>query len=329
MLDVPNSRKIHKQTSSRLGGVAFFPGLFLTICAVIPSLQFMGIDPEQMNTSWLMLSLGAGFLMYFVGVADDINGVSYRTKFFYQIITSALIIVSGVWINNLYGIFGIYEISPWIGIPLTSLFIVFIMNAINLIDGIDGLSSGLSIVALSFYGAIFVMHAQLTPAIIAFTTIGVLLGFFRYNFFGFPNRSVKIFMGDTGTLFIGAIISILALKLVHFDGRVDTGYEAKKEILTAYSVLIVPCFDVVRVMLHRLKNGKHMFCADSNHIHHKILSLGFTTKQTLFIILSFSALITIVNLLLNRWIRLEYIVIFDVIVWTLFNIMLTQKRTRK
>lgn len=329
LLDIPNGRKIHKNASSRLGGVAFFPSLFMTICAIIAWFHVMNIEYSSVNGTWLMLSLGAGFMMYFVGISDDIKGVSYRTKFMCQIIASCLIIASKTWINNLYGIFGIYEIPLWIGIPLTSLFLVFVMNSINLIDGIDGLSSGLSIVILGFYGVVFIVHNQLSPAIVSFATIGTLMGFFRYNFFGFSNRSIKMFMGDTGTLFIGTIIGLLALKLVHFDTKITTDDQAEREMLIAYSVLVIPCFDVIRVMLHRLKNGKGMFSPDKNHIHHKILALGFSTKQTLFIILGFSVLLAIVNLIINRWIALEYIILINAIGWIIINMLITKKLTKK
>lgn len=325
MLDIPDSRKIHTCTSSRLGGVAFFPSLFITMCIVIPMVHFITGNTLELSSYWLMLSLGASFLMYIVGISDDIKGVSYRIKFMYQIFASVIIIVSGTWINNLYGIFGIYEIPMWIGFPLTSLFIVFIINAINLIDGIDGLSSGLSVVAFSFYGLIFLINDKIAPAMISFAAVGTLLGFFRYNFFGFPNRLIKIFMGDSGTLFIGTTISHLALKLLYYDTDADNIYKSNTEILIAYSVLIVPCFDVIRVMLHRLKNKKHLFSPDKKHIHHKILALEFTTKQTLFIILSFSVLITLTNLLLYQVVALEYVMIFDVAIWTLLNVILTKK----
>lgn len=323
LLDLPNNRKIHVIRASRLGGLTFFPSLFFTIF-LLNMYHLLTNTGEAINDSWLILSLGAIFLMYIIGVVDDIKGMRANRKLFYQILTSITIVLSGTWINHLYGLFGIYDLPVWVGVPFTIGLVVFIINAFNLIDGIDGLSSGLSILVLIAYFVLFYLRSDMTAAILAIASVGILMGFFRYNFWGFRNHVVKIFMGDSGTLFIGTIISILTLKLLYHGGSAN--YQTNQYIvLIAFSVLLVPCFDVLRIMLRRYCNGKPLFCADKNHIHHKLLALGLSSTQTLYAILCFSVAITVINVLLSRVIYVEYIILLDVLIWITFNVLITNR----
>lgn len=175
--------------------------------------------------------------------------------------------IAELWINDLYGLLGIYAIPNWIGIPFTILTIVFITNAINLIDGIDGLASGLSSVALLVFGLLFIEKGLWMYSMLAFSTLGVLVPFFYYNVFGNAERARKIFMGDTGSLTLGYILSFLAIKYSQNNPEVISN--TKGTFLIAFSTLIIPAFDVIRVVMVRLRNGKSPFEPDKNHIHHK------------------------------------------------------------
>lgn len=186
------------------------------------------------------------------------RGSKLAIKFVFQIIAAGLITLSGTWVNNLYGICGVWEISALVGVPLTIFLIVFVINAVNLIDGIDGLASGLSCVALLFLGVLFLYEGKETSSLLAFTTLGALIPFFYYNVFGIAKKRYKIFMGDTGALVIGLILSILAVKfacLIKKEG-VELTYPF---IVVAFSVLLVPGFDVIRVVLHRYRAGNLLF----------------------------------------------------------------------
>lgn len=330
LLDVPNSRKVHRVRASRLGGIAFFPGIFLTVC-VIGMYQLWTNMHEDINGSWLILSLGAAFLMYIIGAVDDIKGMRCRVKLGYQVLTAIMIVLSGSWVNSFYGLFGICELPVWVGIPFTIVLVVFIINAINLIDGIDGLSSGLGILILSVYFGLFLSRGEQAPALFSIASIGVLIGFFRYNFWGFGKHPIKIFMGDSGALLIGTVISILTLRLLH---RSDTpgGFDNEMVALIVFSVLVVPCFDVLRVMLYRYRSGIPLFRPDKSHIHHKLLALGCSATQALFVILGISFGIVIVNFLLCYLVCKECIILFDVLLWVVFNALITyriQKRQMK
>ena len=151
LFDMPDARKIHKKAIPRLGGVSFFPTVLFTYCLVYTFRLLLGCELTSLYTSYLlpeMLLFACGMtLLYLTGIADDLVGVRYRQKFVIQIFCACLFPLSGLWINNLYGLFGIHELAPYIGMPFTVFTVVFITNAINLIDGIDGLASGLSSVA--------------------------------------------------------------------------------------------------------------------------------------------------------------------------------------
>lgn len=152
---MPDERKVHKGIIPRLGGVSFFPAVIFTLSLMIGLNRIYGEElfPSIIgvsDTSVLSFGLSSLLLLYLTGITDDLIGVRYRQKFIVQIFCAILLVSSGLWINNLYGIFGIYELPPVVGLPFTVFTIVFITNAINLIDGIDGLASGLSGIALLF-----------------------------------------------------------------------------------------------------------------------------------------------------------------------------------
>ena len=218
---MPDERKVHKRPIPRLGGVTFFPVILFSLCVFTAVRLMTGHGPAETSTTDLVcefLFLTGGLtLLYIVGIADDLIGVRYRKKFLVQIISAAMFPLSGLYINNFYGLFGIYLIPAEVGIPLTMLLVVFITNAINLIDGIDGLASGLSMVALLVFGVLFVHFRMWSYAMLAFVTVGVIIPFFSYNVFGSADLGRKIFMGDTGSLTLGYILSFFVIKYCMYE----------------------------------------------------------------------------------------------------------------
>ena len=298
LFDIPDARKIHKRAIPRLGGVSFFPTILFSCCLVLAFRSLTGYNISDLQVSYVLpecLFLICGMtLLYLTGIADDLIGVRYRQKFVVQILCACFLPISGLWINDLYGLFGVHVISAWVGIPFTVLTIVFITNAVNLIDGIDGLASGLSSVALLVFGVLFIEKGLWMYSIIAFSTFGVLVPFFYYNVFGSVERARKIFMGDTGSLTLGYILSFLAVKYSQ-NNLVVTSY-TEGAFVIAFSTLIVPSFDVIRVVMLRIRNGKSPFEADKNHIHHKFLAMGFTPRKALITILLISCSFSAVNI---------------------------------
>ena len=305
LFDIPDARKIHKRAIPRLGGVSFFPTILFSCCLVLAFRSLTGYNISDLQVSYVLpecLFLICGMtLLYLTGIADDLIGVRYRQKFVVQILCACFLPISGLWINDLYGLFGVHVISAWVGIPFTVLTIVFITNAVNLIDGIDGLASGLSSVALLVFGVLFIEKGLWMYSIIAFSTFGVLVPFFYYNVFGSVERARKIFMGDTGSLTLGYILSFLAVKYSQ-NNLVVTSY-TEGAFVIAFSTLIVPSFDVIRVVMLRIRNGKSPFEADKNHIHHKFLAMGFTPRKALITILLISCSFSAINIFFMPWVN--------------------------
>lgn len=328
LFDEPDERKIHQSAVPRLGGIAFKPVVFFSVALLLGVSQLLGYGDMLAGVISESRPLAFGFcaimVLYLVGMADDLIGIRYRAKFVVQVACGLMVIAGGLWLDNLHGLFLIYYIPAWIGWPVTVLAVVFIINAINLIDGIDGLASGLCGVAMLFYGVIFILAHEYIYAMLAFATLGVLVPFFYYNVFGDAHRGRKIFMGDTGSLTIGMMLCILSLKVCRCFPDA-TSENLPNVFVLAYSPLIVPCFDVVRVYLHRVRNGKNPFLPDKNHIHHKLLALGMKQRSAMITIVSVSVLFTLGNIQLSTRIGVTPLLLADILLWTVVNIWLTRK----
>ena len=331
LFDMPDERKVHKRAIPRLGGVSFFPTVLLSCCAVLAlrTLTGYGILPpalEDVLPEFLFLICGMT-LLYLTGIADDLVGVPYRQKFVVQILCACFFPLAGLWVNDFYGLFGINALPDWAGIPFTVLTVVFITNAINLIDGIDGLASGLSSVALLVFGILFAEKELWIYSTLSFATFGVLVPFFYYNVFGSAERARKIFMGDTGSLTLGYVLSFLAIKYSQYNpGMVPSSEGA---FVIAFSTLIVPAFDVIRVVLVRLRTGKSPFEPDKNHIHHKFLAMGFTPRKAMITILLISCLFSGSNILLMPYVNITALLIGDIVVWIALNMWWDKVRDRR
>lgn len=328
LIDHIDPRKIHRVPASRLGGVAFYPAIFfaVNICVVMVNiLSPEGCKIEDSNV--LSLESLALLSLFLIGIYDDILGVSYRNKFFVQIFASVLIMMSGVYFKTLNGFFGVHEIPDWLGVTLTLGFYIFVTNAINLIDGIDGLASSLSMMALGVYGVLLFDGGLIVEALIAVAALGALLPFWYGNVFG-VRRGIqsKIFMGDTGALVIGALLGFTAVVVWNkpFVDGVYSSLDAQYSTL-AFTMLLILCFDVMRIVVHRYLDKKPLFLPDRNHIHHKFIAVGYSPRRSLLCIMLMNALFLVVNLSLSFFIGFTYIVFIDLFVWTLIHIMLSKR----
>lgn len=323
LFDVPDERKVHKRPIPRLGGVTFFPVILFSLCVFTAVRLMTGHGPAETSTTDLVcefLFLTGGLtLLYIVGIADDLIGVRYRKKFLVQIISAAMFPLSGLYINNFYGLFGIYLIPAEVGIPLTMLLVVFITNAINLIDGIDGLASGLSMMALLVFGVLFVHFRMWSYAMLAFVTVGVIIPFFSYNVFGSADLGRKIFMGDTGSLTLGYILSFFVIKYCMYEPDMLLTMKTSP-VLVSFSVLMVPCLDVIRVVLRRARNKRALFMPDKTHIHHKFLAMGFSPRRALITIQLMSACFCAFTIVAILYMNNTLVFVIDVVVWTLLNL---------
>lgn len=328
LFDLPDERKVHTGAVPRLGGVSFFPTIMFSVSFTL-ALRYVfdyyipGKIADHVVPEFLFLTCGLT-LLYLIGTADDLIGVRYKKKFWVQILASLFFPISGVYINEFYGLFGIHAVPAAIGIPLTILLVVFITNAINLIDGLDGLASSLSSVALVTLGCLFLQKGLLCYAILAFAVFGVLLPFFYYNVFGRAENGTKIFMGDTGSLTLGYILSFLTIKYAMNTDEISLVRDGA--LLIAFSTLIVPMLDVIRVVLLRLRQHKSPFQPDKNHIHHKFLAMGVTHRKTMLSILGIACLFALVNIWLQPYVDINILFVGDIVVWTVMNVVFDRVR---
>lgn len=333
LFDVPDERKVHKRPVPRLGGVTFFPVILFSLCVFTAIRLLTGHGPEEGKVDRLVCEflflMGGLTLLYIIGIGDDLVGVRYRRKFLVQIFSAAMFPISGVYINCFYGLFGIYMVPAAVGIPLTMLLVVFITNAINLIDGIDGLASGLSMVALLVFGVLFVHYQMWSYAMLAFVTVGVIIPFFSYNVFGDADMGRKIFMGDTGSLTLGYILSFFVIRYCMYEPNMLLLTMKSSPVLISFSVLMVPCLDVVRVVLRRARNKKPLFMPDKTHIHHKFLAMGFSPRKALVTIQLMSACFCVFTIVGIRYLNNTLVFVIDVVVWTLLNLWFNQVIRKK
>ena len=335
LYDVPDARKVHTMPVPRLGGLSFFPVILMSMFLVIGfRLYFWDMDTSSLSFNMLYeyLFLFVGMtLLYLVGVCDDLVGVGYRYKFAVQIAAAFLLVLSGNWFDSLGGLFGIYSVPAWMGMPFTVFIVVYITNAINLIDGIDGLASGLCCIALSVLSVIFFLRGQYVYALLAICTLGILMPFWCYNVFGNANRGHKLFMGDAGSLTLGYVISFL---IIHMSVTNEVSPTLSNPYMViAFSTVLVPLLDVIRVVLHRLREHKNPFLPDKNHFHHKLLRTGMRVRVVMVCIIAISAFFILLNSSLAWRVDITYLFFLNLFCWSILHIglngLIKRNRERK
>lgn len=325
LYDLPNIRKVHHTLVPRLGGTAFMPSMALSASIVIVVISLTGNNHKIVLSTWSLAMMLSAMIIYCVGVVDDIFGLDAKVKFTMQIIASAIIPFCGLWINNLYGLFGIHEIPAYLGMPLTVFLFVFIDNAFNLIDGIDGLAATLAILALIGFIYCFSPYDLIAYEVMIAGLIGILVSYLRYNLWGNAEKGNKIFMGDSGSLTLGFILAFLFVKAIAVNPNVMP--MSTRRVLIAYSLLIIPTYDVVRVVLHRLRWKKPIFDADKSHIHHKLMELGLSQHQALISILSLAIGYIVINLIMYDLVGIDLtiILLIDIATYTIFQICISKR----
>ncbi|WP_158242783.1 MraY family glycosyltransferase [Siphonobacter sp. BAB-5405] len=259
----PEARSAHSNRTPTLGGIAIFAGTMIGYFLWQP-------DGE---THLHHLAIAGIIILFFTGVKDDILVIAPMKKMLAQIFASALVIIGAdLRINDFFGILGIHQIPYLISVLLTVFIFIALTNAINLIDGIDGLAGGIGLIASMIFGSWFLLNAQYPLAILAASLSGSLLGFIRFNF----SRTSKIFMGDTGSLILGFVLTLFAVKFIHLNTGAGAILDAP---ILAIVVLVVPIFDTLRVFIIRIMDGRSPFTPDKNHTHHILLAQGLSHFQ--------------------------------------------------
>jgi UDP-GlcNAc:undecaprenyl-phosphate GlcNAc-1-phosphate transferase len=279
-------RHLHTAPLPRLGGVAIFVSFTLVTAVSLIAGHFAHSLNVGVPEKLVLAVLFPGFLIFLLGVYDDIYSVGPYVKFTVQGIAGAIVYASGLRILNLPVLFGHHHFSNFIGFPLTILWILAITNAFNLIDGLDGLSAGSALFSTLVVFVVALFSSSTAVSLMSLALAGAILGFLRFNF-----NPATIFLGDCGSLFIGFTLSALAL------------YGAEKSPTTiAVAIPVVsfglPILETVLSMLRRFISGRPVFTADREHIHHKLLQLGLSHRQVVIVLYAVSAVFAMLSLFL-------------------------------
>ena len=227
-------------------------------------------------------------VMMYVGMLDDMVGLSPLLRLLVELCLVAFVVyMDKTSINDLHGLLGIGKLPVWASLPLCAVSCLGIINSINLIDGVDGLSSGMCIFACLCFGIVFCSSYDGTMAVMASLAAGALVPFFFHNVFGVKS---KMFVGDSGTLMLGMLMSIFCMRMLDSTSLTAVNHPRMGVVAFSLSVLSVPVFDALRVMFGRIMKGESPFHADRSHLHHLFIELGFSHVGTTVAVLSLNAL---------------------------------------
>lgn len=264
LFDEPDERKVHKMVIPTLGGLGIFGGFILATLIGAPE-----------GSHELQYFVASAIVIFFLGIKDDILVLSAAKKFIGQLIAAGIVIhFGGVQITNMHGFLGLTAIPPFASIILTFFTVIVIINSFNLIDGVDGLAGSLGLLTSMAFGGYFFFAGQLLYSVMALSLTGSLIGFLLYN-----HSPAKIFMGDTGSLLIGLINSILVIKFINIASSPAAHFPLEAAPAIGFAVLSVPLFDTLRVFALRIFNKRSPFSPDRNHVHHFLLQFGFSHRK--------------------------------------------------
>ncbi|QWX84354.1 undecaprenyl/decaprenyl-phosphate alpha-N-acetylglucosaminyl 1-phosphate transferase [Cellulophaga sp. HaHaR_3_176] len=288
LMDDPVDRSMHERTTPTLGGV----GIFITFSI---SLIVLGIVAPLIREDLIKLLsiIVVCITLLFLGVKDDMIGFSPVKKLIVQIFTGSIIVsTTDLRIASLEGIFGVYEIPFVLSIILTVFVFTFIINCFNLIDGIDGLSGSIAILICISFGTFFCLNHDYLMVLVSMVLIGSILGFLRFNL----SKTNKIFMGDSGTMFIGFLLPYIAFSFLIMNSKENIGVTIPNGIIFTLAVLSFPILDALRVFIVRIKAKRSPFSADKNHIHHRLINIGLTHRQAVLCIVLTNSFIIAISL---------------------------------
>ena len=266
VVDDPDERRLNRRPIPRLGGLAIFMGI------LVPALAFLDLSSEMRG-----ILLGAAVACV-VGAIDDFRGLAPAPKLAGQVLAAAIPTAFGVWIDHFTLPFlGAVDVPPWIGVPVTILRIVAVMNMVNFLDGMDGLASGVCAIAGVTFAVIALSLGKVDAAVLSAIVAGACVGFLRHNFF-----PARIFMGDSGALVLG-----FTLASVSVAGLLKTA--STVVLFLPLLVLAVPIIDTSFVVLKRLKYRQPISAADRSHLHHRFINIGFSQRRAALMMWAWTA----------------------------------------
>ena len=304
LVDEPgDARKLHRRSVPTIGGIIIFAAIIFSFALwfpgsgqlKVPDLGYkalygaMGLYYKQFK-----FNIAAMVLLFFIGVKDDIIGFSPVKKLVGHIVVGyILVMMAGIRITSMHGTFGIYELDPRISIAFSFFVYIVLVNAMNLIDGVDGLAAGIGTICAFAFGCWFYLAGDVPLALLSAVLAGALIGFLVFNY-----HPARVFMGDSGSLIIGAILSVLAMNLVDHDiARLPAWLARVPTPLFTMAVLAYPLVDTLRVFVSRAVRGVSPFAADKNHIHHRLMAHGLGHRGTTATLYAFAVIVILVSLL--------------------------------
>lgn len=269
-----DDRKSHRGNIPTMGGISIFAGFLLAF--------MINVQYSEMNNFAIMM--GATFLLFLTGFFDDLMELSPAKKVLFQLLAGIMILIAGFRIESGFGFLWMGELPLWVSYGVTIFFIIAITNALNLIDGLDGLAGSLTLSTSLIFGILFYRIGDFNMALLSLSVCGAVFGFFFYNF-----HPARIFMGDTGSLVLGFLLSVQAIALFqHYTNDVTSIPVLSPSVIIA--ALFVPTYDVLRVSVIRILTGYSPFQPDRNHVHHMIIGQGFGKRMTTLMITGFNLL---------------------------------------
>lgn len=285
LFDQPTANKVHFTPVPTFGGISFYVAVLFSLILLVS----FKTAPELQNF------IAASILVFFIGLKDDVYLISPTKKFLGQLLAVFLLTYQGDFqLNSLQGLFGVYELHPVLSTVFTYLTCLVIINAYNLIDGVDGLAAMLGIIAGLFFGISFSLAADWPYAILAFSIVFALLGFIFYNF-----SPARVFMGDTGSLFLGLVIAVLSVRFIRTSNASFSALNITETGAMAFAAVFIPIMDTLRVFVIRIYKGMSPFVRDVNHLHHILLNKGYSHRKISFTLSLASVLFIVVAYLLQ------------------------------
>lgn len=321
LVDVPGRRKIHKKVTPSMGGIAIFCGFFISTLIWVEISYWREIK-------FLLVAL---FVIFFIGVRDDLVPLRPLFKLVGQILAATLLIsLFDLRLKSFYGLFGIFELPIIVSYLLTVFTIIIVTNSFNLIDGLDGLAGSISILSLLAFGVWFYLVGDQLFSILSFAMLGAIFAFLIFNW-----EPSEVFMGDTGALVIGMTLAILAIHFIelNYSLPLKDPYKFTGSVATAICIIIIPIVDTTRIIILRVLKKQSPFRPDKSHVHHAIMRLGMTHSQTTMILactqIVYFAIAVIFYKIQDRYL-LPGIVIFSVALSiTLDRLILSKLSTNK
>lgn len=284
LYDTVDDRKMHSGKVSRLGGIGIFIGFALGLFLY----DFLKEVPSTWQTVRILAIVLAGALIFIMGVLDDLHPWKARYKLLVQLLAALTVVSFDFTFKSIS--FSTLDINipfHWFRYIITFGWIVGVTNAVNLIDGIDGLAGSLSAIATLSFAAIFYLTGQYYSAMICLILVAAIAGFLLFNL---PFPKARLFMGDSGSQFLGFMLAVLPL-VSNIKTPVSIG------LPFAFGILLIPIFDTIAAFWRRIREKRSFFDPDKFHLHHKLIMLGFTTKHALYILISLQLIVSLLTVL--------------------------------